>query len=663
MSTRRPRVVFALALLAACGGCEGPIDPGNGGGGATIVSVVVSPASSTIAVGATQQFTAAIRDSNGSNVTNATVTWSSANASVATVSSNGLATGVGEGTAVITATVSGVSGSQDLTVEIFECSNRQTVQMDPGRSATYEATDCILLPSGVSGDRYRVAVIRPSESENSSNITTATVTATAIGSFSNAVAPTSTPATAPSQLLPKIDGTVFVENFERRQQTRRAHALLRQRERDMGFSKETLLRSRPMLAPEQRTDPPATRQLNTTGTCSGTKTQHSLVAFNDDLAIYQDDASLAIDVASATVMLDYYSSYVRDMIAEYWGPIPDVDGNGRILVTTTTSLSLGGVAETFSGDLQDATACANGNQAEIAYFQTSFFNRMANATPNWAPLGVLAHEAKHIISFRNRVLGGLGSDPTWLEEGAADISEEMAARTAWAATGGPAITAAVTGADILSAVFANGNSIPSIPKELWGVVDRISGIIIQLSNHPNSFTTNPTGAHFQHSFYHGSWHLQRFLADAYGNAGSGQAGAFFTALLAPSATPGTAGLTAQTGQTLEQLFVELVTAMSLHGTTAPQPARTFTTWDLVSATDIFAEGSPAQLLPTGLYPWPVTTTSDENPSAGFVTATYSGVMGVAGIRIHDFLSSGTGDGLQLEFDLAAPAKIVVTRLR
>ena len=59
----------------------------------------------------------------------------------------------------------------------------------------------------------------------------------------------------------------------------------------------------------------------------------------------------------------------------------------------------------------------------------------------------------------------------------------------------------------------------------------------------------------------------------------------------------------------------------------------------------------------------MTTTSDENPSAGFVTATYSGLMGLAGIRIHDFLSSGTGDGLQLEFDLAAPAKIVVTRLR
>ena len=658
MSTRRPHVVFALAFLTACGGGDGPTDPGPGNGGApTIASVTVSPAGVTIAVGATQMYSATIRDSNGSNVTSATVAWSSANASVATVSANGLATGVGAGTAAITAMVSGVSGSQELTVEMVECSNQQTVQIDAGGSATYEATDCILLPAGVSGDRYRVAVIRPSESENESDITTATVTATAIGSSANAVAPPSTQARIPSQVLSKIDGTVFVENFERRQRTRRAHAILRQRERDMGFSKETLLGSGPMLALALRADPPATRQFNTTSTCSGAKMPHSLVAFNDDLAIYQEDAGTAIDVASANIMLDYYSSYIRDMLTEYWGPMSDVDGNGRILVNTAASLSLGGVAESFSGDLHDASTCANGNQAEIAYFETAFFNLMADDSPNWAALGVLAHEAKHIIGGFNRAAGAQGRDPSWLDEGAADISEEMASRTAWAAIGGPAVTATVTGADILNAIPQSG----LIPRELWGVTDRIQGIIIQLSNHPNSFTTNPAGAHLQHSFYHGSWHLQRFLADAYGNAGSGQAGAFFTTLYAPSATPGTAGLTAQTGQTFEQLFVELVTAMSLHRTAAPEPARALATYDLVSATDIF--GGPPQLVPTGLYPWPVTTTSDDNPSAGFVTATYSGLMGLAGIRIHDFLSSGTGDGLRLEFELTAPAKIVVTRLR
>ena len=59
----------------------------------------------------------------------------------------------------------------------------------------------------------------------------------------------------------------------------------------------------------------------------------------------------------------------------------------------------------------------------------------------------------------------------------------------------------------------------------------------------------------------------------------------------------------------------------------------------------------------------MTTDSDGNSSAGFVTADYSGPMGVAGMGIHDFLSSGTGEGLSLSFDLAPPAKIVVTQIR
>jgi hypothetical protein len=375
-----------------------------------------------------------------------------------------------------------------------------------------------------------------------------------------------------------------------------------------------------------------------------------------DLAIYQDDASTALDVPSANIMLDYYSSYVKDMLAEYWGAIPDVDSDGRILVAATTSLSLGGVAEAFAGDLQPASVCADSNEAEVAYFQTSFFDEMAES--KWAALGVLAHEAQHIIGFRNRAEGGQPNDPDWMQEGAANLSEEMASRTAWAATGGPAVTATVTFDDLWNSWT---DALP--PKEAWGVFDRIAGTIRQLSNHPNSFTTNPTGANPLHSFYfyHGSWHFHRFLADAYGNAAGGEAGAFFKALYSQSATPGTAGLATQTGRSFEQLFVELATAMNLHATGALEPARTFATYDLVSATSIF--DSPEDLNPPGVYPWPVTTDSNGTSSAGFVTATYSGPMGLAGIRIHDFLSSGTGAGLQLAFGVATPAKIVVTRLR
>lgn len=48
-------------------------------------------------------------------------------------------------------------------------------------------------------------------------------------------------------------------------------------------------------------------------------------------------------------------------------------------------------------------------------------------------------------------------------------------------------------------------------------------------------------------------------------------------------------------------------------------------------------------------------------SAGFTTATYLGSMGIAGIRIHDFLSTG-GSDIQIEVSVGAPGSIVVTRI-
>src|ERR1700693_600365 len=81
-----------------------------------ISSVTVSPSTATINVGQTQQFNAVAKDSQGNVISLVTFTWSSDATSIATVDSNGLATGVSQGTAHISATASGVSGSGTLTV-------------------------------------------------------------------------------------------------------------------------------------------------------------------------------------------------------------------------------------------------------------------------------------------------------------------------------------------------------------------------------------------------------------------------------------------------------------------------------------------------------------------------------------------------------------------
>jgi uncharacterized protein YjdB len=83
----------------------------------TLASIAVTPASPSITVGTTQQFTATGTFSDGSteNLTS-TVTWTSATPATATITAAGLATGVATGTSVIKAAQGAIFGSTTLTV-------------------------------------------------------------------------------------------------------------------------------------------------------------------------------------------------------------------------------------------------------------------------------------------------------------------------------------------------------------------------------------------------------------------------------------------------------------------------------------------------------------------------------------------------------------------
>ncbi|MGZ4816244.1 MAG: Ig-like domain-containing protein [Terriglobales bacterium] len=82
----------------------------------SLVSIAVTPANPSIATGQTQQFTATGTYSDGSHQVISSPTWTSTDASVATIDSSGLATGVGAGTTTIAASSGGVNGSTVLTV-------------------------------------------------------------------------------------------------------------------------------------------------------------------------------------------------------------------------------------------------------------------------------------------------------------------------------------------------------------------------------------------------------------------------------------------------------------------------------------------------------------------------------------------------------------------
>src|SRR5436853_6412711 len=81
-----------------------------------VASVEVTPATASVQAGQTVQLTATPKDANGAPLSGRTVTWSSSNTAVATVSNSGLVSGVTPGSITISATSEGKSGTAAITV-------------------------------------------------------------------------------------------------------------------------------------------------------------------------------------------------------------------------------------------------------------------------------------------------------------------------------------------------------------------------------------------------------------------------------------------------------------------------------------------------------------------------------------------------------------------
>ena len=81
-----------------------------------VSAVILSPAQVSIQTGQTQQLSAQVTDDQGNVLTGRPIAYVSNNSAVATVSSSGVVTGVAVGTARITATSEGKTGTADVTV-------------------------------------------------------------------------------------------------------------------------------------------------------------------------------------------------------------------------------------------------------------------------------------------------------------------------------------------------------------------------------------------------------------------------------------------------------------------------------------------------------------------------------------------------------------------
>jgi uncharacterized protein YjdB len=109
----------------------------TGSAGVTVLPVPVNTVqltlgSNAIVVGATTQGTVVLRDAANNVLTGRVVTWSTSDANVATVDAAGVVTGTGAGSATITATSEGKSGTAGVTVTLAPVN---TVQLTLGSNA------------------------------------------------------------------------------------------------------------------------------------------------------------------------------------------------------------------------------------------------------------------------------------------------------------------------------------------------------------------------------------------------------------------------------------------------------------------------------------------------------------------------------------------------
>jgi len=168
-------------IIAAAGGKQGlqviTVVP------VPVASITVAPSAQTLAIGATQQFTATTVDATGGLLSGRVITWSSSDLTKVTINAVGIATAVASGSATITATSEGKTGTAAI-----------TVSPPPVASVTVAPTSASLFVGGTqqltatTSDASnntltgRVIVWTSSDATKATVSTTGLVTAVAVGS-------------------------------------------------------------------------------------------------------------------------------------------------------------------------------------------------------------------------------------------------------------------------------------------------------------------------------------------------------------------------------------------------------------------------------------------------------------------------------------------------
>ena len=137
-----------------------------------LTTITLNPASAVLTSGETQQFTASVLDQYGDEMTGISLTWTSSNETVGTVSSTGLFESLVPGTTTITAEDGEISGTADVSVRVIPPVLSNVLCLDDGwnfistPARLAEGADTFALFSEVDCDGHSVYSYSPENGWN-----------------------------------------------------------------------------------------------------------------------------------------------------------------------------------------------------------------------------------------------------------------------------------------------------------------------------------------------------------------------------------------------------------------------------------------------------------------------------------------------------------------
>jgi hypothetical protein len=177
-------------------------------------------------------------------------------------------------------------------------------------------------------------------------------------------------------------------------------------------------------APRARTAVPAVGSVRTFYLVEGSSptTTATLMAVGNHTLVYLDNTTPSGTFTSddITDLETQFDTYIYPTVISNFGPVPDVDGTGHVILLLTPSVVTYGYF--YAGDLT-----GGGNDAEMIYCVTP----KASLGTTYASLRVgllatLAHELEHIVIYNcKNFLHSVGPEEVWLDEGLAFNAEQV----------------------------------------------------------------------------------------------------------------------------------------------------------------------------------------------------------------------------------------------